>query len=168
MLFFATLDLLINYDYKSPPLFLPITYLLIHNLMQRENTVTARPLKKGQNLLASNFVENVQDNLLPNGGYLLRSHVHHSMKKLVPLNVTVILSGQSGGIKKCSCSCKASECNRCAHVTALLLFLDDFVKKNGPSQPLQHLVHVYGIKEKRKIRTLTQSIRLAIHLANET
>ena len=53
------------------------------------------------------------------------------MKKLVPLNVTVILSGQSGGIKKCSCSCKASECNRCAHVTALLLFLDDFVKKNG-------------------------------------
>ena len=95
------------------------------------DTVTARPLKKGQNLLASNFVENVQDNLLPNGDYLLRSHVHHSMKKLVPLNVTVILSGQSGGIKKCSCSCKASECNRCAHVTALLLFLDDFVKKNG-------------------------------------
>ena len=54
------------------------------------DTVTARPLKKGQNLFASNFVENVQDNLLPNGDYLLRSHVHHSMKKLVPLNVTVI------------------------------------------------------------------------------
>ena len=95
------------------------------------DTVTAKPLKKGRNLLESNFVENVQDNSLPNGDYVFRAHVHHSMKKLLPLNVSVVLSGASGNIKNYSCSCKASEYNRCAHVTALLLYLDDFVKNNG-------------------------------------
>ena len=91
------------------------------------DTVTAKPLKKGRNLLESNFVENVQDNSLPNGDYVFRAHVHHSMKKLLPLNVSVVLSGASGNIK--NCSCKASEYNRCTHVTALLLYLDNFVKK---------------------------------------
>ena len=95
-----------------------------------DDTVTAKPLKKGRNLLESKFVENVQDNTLPNGDYVLRAHVHHSMKKLLPLNVSIVLSGASGSIKNCSCSCKASE-YRCAHVTALLLYLDDFVKNNG-------------------------------------
>ena len=47
------------------------------------DTVTAKPLKKGRNLLNSGFVGNVQDNSLPNGDYALRVHVHHSMKELL-------------------------------------------------------------------------------------
>ena len=64
------------------------------------DTVTAKPLKKGRNLLDSGFVESIQDNSLPNGDYALRAHVHHSMKKLLPLNVTIVLSGASGMHKK--------------------------------------------------------------------
>ena len=95
------------------------------------DTVTAKPLKQGRNLLDSGFVENIQDNSLPNGDYALRAHVHHSMKKPLPLNATIVISGASGSIKRCSCSCKASACNRCAHATAVLLYLDDYIKANG-------------------------------------
>ena len=103
------------------------------------DTVTAKPLKKqGRNLLDSGFVENIQDNSLPNGDYALRAHVYHSMKKLLPLNVTIVISGASGYIKRCSCSYKASACNRCAHVTDVLLYLDDNIKAYGYLESLVH------------------------------
>ena len=46
------------------------------------------------------------------GDYVLRAHVHHSMKNLLPLNVTVIISSTSGNLKNCTCSCKASASGR--------------------------------------------------------
>ena len=84
---------------------------------------TAKPLKKGRNLLNSGFVENVQDNTTNSGDYVLRGHVHHSMKNLLPLSVgRVVISGCSGSIKKALCTCKASSFDRCAHISALLLY----------------------------------------------
>lgn len=55
------------------------------------DTVTAKPLKKGRNLLDSGFVENVQDTE-DSDTYFVRSHVHHSMKNEFPLNVVVMLN----------------------------------------------------------------------------
>ena len=95
------------------------------------DTVTAKPLKKGRGLLNSGFVENVQDNITNSGDYVLRGHVHHSMKNLLPLSVTVIISGASGNIKKAVCTCKASSFDRCAHISALLLHLSDYVSTHG-------------------------------------
>ena len=34
-------------------------------------------------------------------------------------------------VKIFRCSCKASACDRCAHVTAVLLYLDNYVNSNG-------------------------------------
>ena len=73
------------------------------NLPSGEDFVdcTAKPLKTGRNLLTSGFVEKVQDNTTNSGDYVLRGgHVHHSMKNLLPLSVTVVTSGCSGNIKK--------------------------------------------------------------------
>ena len=75
----------------------------------------AKPLKKGRNLLTSGFVDNVQDNTTNSSDYVLRGHVHHSMKNLLALSVTVVISGCSGNIKKALCTCKASSIDRCAH-----------------------------------------------------
>ena len=74
--------------------------------------MTAKPLKKGRALLESGFIESIQDNMSPKGDYVLRAHVHHSMKNLLPLNVTVIISSTSGNLKNCTCSCKASASGR--------------------------------------------------------
>ena len=76
-------------------------------------------------------LENVQDNITNSGDYVLRGHVHHSMKNLLPLSVTVIISGASGNIKKAVCTCKASSFDRCAHISALLLHLSDYVSTHG-------------------------------------
>ena len=92
---------------------------------------TAKPLRKGRLILSSGFVVNIQDNTMLNGDYLLRAHVHHSMKNTTPLNVCVHISLTSGSVKKCTCTCAASALGRCAHVTTLLLHLSDYVKENG-------------------------------------
>ena len=93
---------------------------------------TAKPLKKGRNLLNSGFVENVQDYTTNSGDYVLRGHVHHSMKNLLPLlSVTVVTSGCSGNIKKALCTCKASSFDRCAPISALLLYLSDYISTHG-------------------------------------
>ena len=99
--------------------------------MMTGDTVTAKPLKKGRALLESGFIESIQDSMSPKGGYVLRAHVHHSIKNLLLLNVTGIISSTSGNLKNCTCSCKASASGRCAHVSALLLHLDEYVKSNG-------------------------------------
>ena len=101
------------------------------NNTSASKTVTAKPLRKSRMLNDSGFIENIQDGKSENGDYFLRAHVHHSMKRLHPLNVTVLISGASGNVRKCRCSCVASAAERCAHISALLLHLDDFVKKNG-------------------------------------
>ena len=77
--------------------------------------VTAKPLKKGRGLLNSGFVENVEDNVTNSGDYVLRGHVHHSLKNLLPLSVAVVSSGCSGNIKKALCTCKASSLINCTH-----------------------------------------------------
>ena len=92
---------------------------------------TGKPLRKGRLILSSDFVVNIQDNTMLNGDYLLRVHVHHSMKNTTPLNVCVHISLTSGSVKKCTCTCAASALGRCAHVTALLLHLGNYVKENG-------------------------------------
>ena len=97
-----------------------------------EDTVTAKPLRKGRWLLKSGFVENVHDNFNSEQGlYIIRGHVHHSMKSEYPLNVHVYISNASGYIKSSGCDCKASSLGRCAHVAAMLLMLSDFVTENG-------------------------------------
>ena len=53
------------------------------------------------------------------------------MKTDLPLHTFVSISKLSGFVKYCTCSCKANELGRCSHVSALLLFLSDFVEKHG-------------------------------------
>ena len=91
---------------------------------------TAKPLRKGMNLVKSGFIENIQDNLI-NEIYYLRCHVHHSMKSDLPLNVAIALSCISGSIKFGTCNCRASALGRCAHIAALLLQLNEFISANG-------------------------------------
>ena len=77
-------------------------------------------------------MENTEDNYSQeSGSYFVRSHVHHSMKREKPLCVNSVISNISGYVKSASCTCRASSIGRCAHVTALLLMLSDFVSENG-------------------------------------
>ena len=62
------------------------------NLYDNCNTVTAKPMKKGRNLLSSRFVENVQDNFDEiKHKFNVRAHLQHSMKNMLPLNINVLL-----------------------------------------------------------------------------
>ena len=102
------------------------------NLYANCNTVTAKPLKKGRNLLTSGFVENVQDNFDEiKHEFWVRAHVYHSMKNKLPLNVNVVISDISGYVKVAMCDCKASALGRCAHVAGLLLKLSDAAHDKG-------------------------------------
>ena len=85
---------------------------------------TAKPSKKGSNLVKSKFLDDVQDNE-GYDSYALRAHIHHSMKKELPLSTQIALS------KSASCTCVAKSLGRCAHVAALLLFLNDYITKNS-------------------------------------
>ena len=58
-------------------------------------TTTAKPLRKGRQLVNSGFVVDTQD-CKDEEHYFLRGHVHHSMKSEYPLNVSVVLSNASG------------------------------------------------------------------------
>ncbi|XP_048579021.1 uncharacterized protein LOC125560736 [Nematostella vectensis] len=98
--------------------------------MNIEDSVTEKPLRKGRSLVTSGFVENVQDTT-NESTYFVRAHVHHSMKADLPLKTSVSLSKLSGFVKYCSCSCKANELGRCCHVSALLLFISDYLGKHG-------------------------------------
>ena len=52
------------------------------NLYDNCDTVTAKPLKKGRNLLSSGFVEDVQDNFDEiKHEFYVRAHVQYSMKR---------------------------------------------------------------------------------------
>ena len=52
------------------------------NLYDNCDTVTAKPLKKGRNLLSSGFVEDVQENFDEiKHEFYVRAHVQHSMKR---------------------------------------------------------------------------------------
>ena len=95
------------------------------------DTVTAKPLRKGRNLLRSGDVHDIHDNADEiKHEYYIRAHVHHSMKGFPPLNVSVTLSNVSGNIKSASCDCKASALDRCVHVAALLLHLSDYASND--------------------------------------
>ncbi|XP_065070738.1 uncharacterized protein LOC135695544 [Rhopilema esculentum] len=93
-------------------------------------TATAKPLRKGMNLMKSDFISDIQDNKIEDS-YFVRAHVHHSMKNDVPLNVVIGLSSISGSVQLAKCNCKASALARCAHISALLLKIIDFAKNNG-------------------------------------
>ncbi|XP_001631319.2 uncharacterized protein LOC5510867 [Nematostella vectensis] len=102
---------------------------------ESSGTATAKPLKKGRNLLKSGFVENIQDNG-NSKDYFARAHVHHSMRKEYPLSVQVKISKGSGFVQHASCNCIARSLGRCAHVDALLLFINDYSSEHG------HMVQV--------------------------
>ena len=90
------------------------------------DTVTAKPLKKGRNLLKSGFIENLQDNFDElKQEFYVRAHVQYSMNNMLPLNVFVVISNVSGYVKSAECDCKASALGRCAHIAAILLNLSD-------------------------------------------
>ena len=102
------------------------------NLYANCDTVTAKPLKKGRNLLSSGFVENVQDNFdVIKHEFYVRAHVQHFMKNMLPLNANVVISGISRYVKVAMCDCEASALGRCAHVAALLLKLSDAAHDKG-------------------------------------
>ena len=102
------------------------------NLYDNCDTVTAKPLKKGRNLLSSGFVENVQNNFDEiKHEFYVRAHVQHSMKNILPLNVNVVISDVSRYVKVANCDCKTSALGRCAHVAALLLKLSDAAHDKG-------------------------------------
>lgn len=103
------------------------------NLYDNCDTVTAKPLRKGRNLLNSEgYIENIHDNYnQAKEEYYIRAHVHDSMKgSEYPLNVALTFSNVSGSIKSGTCDCKASALSRCAHVSALLLYLSDKASSN--------------------------------------
>ena len=85
--------------------------------------------------MKSGFSEDIQDNDNP-VHYLVRAHVHHSMKKELPLSVKVAISKVSGFITKANCTCIARSLGRCSHVAAVLLHLSDYAVENG------HMVQV--------------------------
>ena len=86
-----------------------------------EDTVTAKPLRKGSWLVRSGFLENMED-CGTNENYFLRGHVHHFMKAEKPLRVLlVVLSKITGFVKFTQCDCRAAALGRCAHVAAVLL-----------------------------------------------
>ena len=75
---------------------------------QSVGEVTSKSLKKGTWLLKSRFVLQPQDNVNENDQYyILRGHVHHSVKNLHPLFTEVCVSIMSGFIKRARCDCKA-------------------------------------------------------------
>ena len=114
---------------------------------------TDKPLKKGQALLVSGFVGNLQDNV-EGGIYYLRGEVQHSMtfRKQAPLNVTVQLSMRSGSVLRAQCQCKASALMRCAHVAAVLMSLEKHVTNEGHTvnAPSTSLPCVWNQGRKRK------------------
>ena len=129
------------------------------NLYDNCDTVTAKPLKKGRNLLSSGFVENKQDNFDEiKHEFYVRAHVQHSMKNMLPLNVNVVISDISGYVKVAMCDCKASALGRCAHVAALLLKLSDAAYDKGstikPSTP-QPCTWNRGKKREKKTSAIT-------------
>ena len=83
-----------------------------------EDTVTAKPLRKGHCLVRSGFLENMED-CRTNENYLLCGHVHNSMKAEKPLKVFVTLSSITGFVKFTQCDCRAAALGRCAHMTAV-------------------------------------------------
>ena len=72
--------------------------------------------------------DNVDEN---NQYYILRGHVHHSMKNLLPLNTEVCVSIMSNFIKSARSDCKAGLVGQCSHVAAVLLLLSSFILENG-------------------------------------
>ena len=80
------------------------------------NTVTPKPFKEGTYL-----VGNIQDNSSPTW---IMFYVH--------IFTTPCLA--SGNVNNCTCSCKASVSGRCAHVLALFLHLDEYVKTKSSSK----------------------------------
>eukprot|EP00795_Rhopilema_esculentum_P007387 gene7387-13136_t len=75
-------------------------------------TATAKPLRKGMNLMKSDFISDIQDKQIEDSLFV-RAHVHHSMKNDVPLNVVIGLSSISGSVQLAKCNCKASALARC-------------------------------------------------------
>ena len=72
-----------------------------------QGTVTSKALKKAMYLLKSGFVHNSQDNMDTNGQcYMIRAHVHHSMKAQLSLNAEVYISNISGYVKSGKCDCR--------------------------------------------------------------
>ena len=95
------------------------------------DTVTEKPLRKGRDLLKSENVHRTEDNFDESKQeYMLRSHVHHSMKGEDPLNTYIVISNVSGSVKRAGCDCRASAIARCCHVAALLLKLSDRASEN--------------------------------------
>ena len=101
--------------------------IIYHYLVEQANKVvleedetyddgtTAKPLKKGEMLHKSCFVENVGDTEDENL-YHIQAYVHHSMKSEAPLLTRVSLSKRSSFVSKCSCTCVSKKLERCCHI----------------------------------------------------
>ena len=119
--------------------------------VESADDTTAKPLRKGKGLFQSGFVTDVQD-CHDNSYYYIKSHVHHSMKNDIPLNASATISKINGFIKKATCTCRAKSLERCCHIAALLIYLSDYVTKNGctVNQPSTSLPCSWNQGKKRK------------------
>ena len=130
------------------------------NLYDNCDTVTAKSLKKGRNLLSSGFAENVQGNFDEiKHEFYVRAHVQHSMKNMLLLNVNVVISDIRGYVKVAMCDWKASALERCAHVAALLLKLRDAAHdKASTIKPSRHN-HAHGIEARNVKKNLCHCMK---------
>ena len=91
---------------------------------------TENQMKKGERLKDSGFVNTVFDNQQGNF-YYISGHVHRSMVN-ENHHVRVAISVGSGHILLANCGgCVVEDLARCCHIAALLLYLNDHVKKHG-------------------------------------
>ena len=120
-------------------------------------------------MLKSGFVVDTQDNYDElKQEFYVRSHVHHSMKSELPLNVFIAISNVSGYVKNAKCDCRASAIGRCCHVAALLLKLSDFSTENSNIviKPSTSEPYTWN-KGKKEPRNPRSCMKLNILRANE-
>jgi hypothetical protein len=85
--------------------------------------------RRGKRFLKSKFVLNVKDRA-DDRYFYVKGEVRASMK-LEIRNVTATISIESGAVLDASCTCKARVLGRCAHVSAVLLFVSQRVLEHG-------------------------------------
>ena len=95
--------------------------------------MTDKPLKNARKYVDSGFVHDIMD-AKSDEHYFVRAHMWPSMRSDLPHNVLGILSNTRGAVMHASCEPrKVAALGRCSHVVAVLFYLLDYIKENGPT-----------------------------------
>ena len=65
------------------------------------------------------------------------------MKAEKPLKVIAVLGSITGFVKFTECDCRAAALGRCAHMTAILLMLSDYVAEKGYIVIYKYITWIY-------------------------